>query len=109
MQVFLRACGVVCHALYCRYQDGDGRRSARCVPTQGPESVDRNGCISGRKVVKRICFSFAGLTFQMDCHDPDTAHLVSNNFGSNGMSFTRAAAYAARKTGDEFVLETAGD
>src|SRR5262249_49284843 len=78
-------------------------------PTQGPESVGGNGYIPGRKTVKRVRFSFAGLTFQIDCHDAVTAHLVSSNFGSNGTSFNAGAAYAARKTGNEFLLETGAD
>jgi hypothetical protein len=56
--------------------------------------------------MKRICFSFAQLTFQVDCDDVETELLVSTNFGTDGMSFDPTIRYAARRTADGFVLET---
>jgi hypothetical protein len=56
--------------------------------------------------VKRICFSFAELTFRIDCDDVETETLVSTNFGTEGMSLDPAVPYTARRTADGFLLES---
>lgn len=59
--------------------------------------------------MKRVRFSFAELTFQIDCGDGVTESLVSKNFGSGGMSLSPGISYAARKTDEGFLLEGPGD
>jgi len=55
---------------------------------------------------KQVCFSFIGLTFEIDCGDIVTESLVSKNFDAPEIDRARNAKYMVRKTDECFLVES---
>jgi hypothetical protein len=54
---------------------------------------------------RQICFSFIGLTFEIDCLDSVSAALISKNFDTPETAPGRTVKYTVRKTDASFVVE----
>ena len=55
---------------------------------------------------KQVCFSFIGLTFEIDCGDTVTESLVSKNFDATEIGRARNAKYIVCKTDEYFLVES---